>query len=126
MGTAAAAAAKAAAGARRQPGGRAGPGTLSLDVPHQCKKRVRTNVRNVLFQVMKDWEGKHGNSSNNLARSHVQTTWHEARAGLGGQVHERIEVLSMIVKDGVVEMLNVEEGGEYKVSSAEYLLGQLS
>jgi hypothetical protein len=41
---------------------------------------------------MKDWEGKHGNSSNNLARSQVQTTWHEARAGLGGQVHERIEV----------------------------------
>lgn len=33
---------------------------------------------------------------------------------------------SMIVKDGVVSQLNVEEGGEYKVSSAEYLLGQLS
>lgn len=32
---------------------------------------------------------------------------------------------SMIVNDGVVEKLNVEEGGEYKVSSAEYLLGQL-
>jgi hypothetical protein len=34
LGTAAAAAAKAAAGALWQPGGRAGPGTLSLDVPH--------------------------------------------------------------------------------------------
>ena len=33
---------------------------------------------------------------------------------------------SMIVKDGVVETLNVEEAGEYKVSSAEYMLGQLS
>jgi glutaredoxin/glutathione-dependent peroxiredoxin len=33
---------------------------------------------------------------------------------------------SMLVKDGVVEKLNVEEGGEYKVSSAEYLLGQLA
>lgn len=33
---------------------------------------------------------------------------------------------SMIVKDGVVTHLNVEDGGEYKVSSAEYLLGQLS
>ena len=33
---------------------------------------------------------------------------------------------SMIVKDGVVDQLNVEEGGEYKVSSAEYLLDQLS
>ena len=33
---------------------------------------------------------------------------------------------SMIIKDGVVETLNVEEAGEYKVSSAEYMLGQLS
>lgn len=32
---------------------------------------------------------------------------------------------SMLVKDGVVAKLNVEEGGEYKVSSAEYLLGQI-
>jgi peroxiredoxin len=32
---------------------------------------------------------------------------------------------SMIVKDGVVESLNVEEAGEYKVSSAEHMLGQL-
>jgi len=33
---------------------------------------------------------------------------------------------SMIVKDGVVQTLNVEEAGEYKVSSAEHLLSQLS
>jgi peroxiredoxin len=33
---------------------------------------------------------------------------------------------SMLVKDGVVEALNVEAPGEYKVSSAEYLLGALS
>lgn len=32
---------------------------------------------------------------------------------------------SMLVKDGVVQQLNVEDGGEYKVSSAEYLLGKL-
>ncbi len=32
---------------------------------------------------------------------------------------------SMIVKDGVVETLNVEEAGEYKVSSAEHMLSQL-
>jgi peroxiredoxin len=32
---------------------------------------------------------------------------------------------SMLVKDGVVEKLNVEQGGEFKVSSADYLLGQL-
>ena len=33
---------------------------------------------------------------------------------------------SMIVKDGVVQQLNVEEAGEYKVSSAEHMLTQLS
>ncbi len=32
---------------------------------------------------------------------------------------------SMIVKDGVVDKLNVEEPGEYKVSSAEHMLSQL-
>jgi peroxiredoxin len=32
---------------------------------------------------------------------------------------------SMIVNDGVVEQLNVEAPGEYKVSSAEYMLEQL-
>lgn len=32
---------------------------------------------------------------------------------------------SMIVKNGVVDTLNVEEGGEFKVSSAEHLLSQL-
>ena len=33
---------------------------------------------------------------------------------------------SMLVKDGVVQQLNVEEAGEYKVSSAEYLIAQLA
>jgi glutaredoxin/glutathione-dependent peroxiredoxin len=37
----------------------------------------------------------------------------------------RSQRYSMLVKNGVVESLNVEEGGEYKVSSAEYLLGQI-
>jgi peroxiredoxin len=32
---------------------------------------------------------------------------------------------SMLVVDGVVQQLNIEEGGEFKVSSAEHLLGQL-
>ncbi len=32
---------------------------------------------------------------------------------------------SMLVKDGVVEALYVEEPGEYKVSSAEHMLSQL-
>ena len=38
---------------------------------------------------------------------------------------ERSQRYSMIVKDGVVSELNVEEGGEFKVSSAEYMLAQL-
>ena len=38
---------------------------------------------------------------------------------------ERSQRYSMLVKDGVVSELNVEDGGEFKVSSAEYLLGQI-
>jgi glutaredoxin/glutathione-dependent peroxiredoxin len=34
----------------------------------------------------------------------------------------RSQRYSMIVKDGVVESLNVEEGGAFEVSSADYLL----
>jgi len=37
----------------------------------------------------------------------------------------RSQRYSMIVKDGVVSQLNVEQGGEYRVSSAEYMLAQL-
>lgn len=37
----------------------------------------------------------------------------------------RSQRYSMIVKDGVVEQLNVEQGGEFKVSSADYLLEHL-
>ncbi len=32
---------------------------------------------------------------------------------------------SMVVNDGVIEHLNVEEGGAFEVSSAEHMLGQL-
>ena len=38
---------------------------------------------------------------------------------------QRSQRYSMLVNDGVVEQLNVEAPGEFKVSSAEYLLGQL-
>ncbi len=44
-----------------------------------------------------------------------------SRFGLG----QRSQRYSMIVKDGVVTELNVESGGEYRVSSAEYMLEQL-
>lgn len=37
----------------------------------------------------------------------------------------RSQRYSMIVKDGVVKELNVEQGGEFKVSSADYMLNQL-
>jgi len=37
----------------------------------------------------------------------------------------RSQRYSMLVKDGVVSELNVEEGGEYRVSSGDYLLEQL-
>jgi len=38
---------------------------------------------------------------------------------------ERSQRYSMLVKDGVVEELNIETGGEFRVSSAEHLLAQL-
>jgi peroxiredoxin len=37
----------------------------------------------------------------------------------------RSQRYSLIAKDGVVTTLNVEEGGDFKVSSADYMLGQL-
>ncbi len=44
-----------------------------------------------------------------------------SKFGLG----TRGQRFSMIVNDGVLEQLNVEAGGEFRVSSAEYLLAQL-
>ena len=38
---------------------------------------------------------------------------------------KRSQRYSMVVNDGVVEQLNVEEAGEYRASSAEHLLEQL-
>jgi len=38
---------------------------------------------------------------------------------------ERSQRYSMIVEDGVVKSLNVEEPGEFRVSSAEYLMDQI-
>jgi peroxiredoxin len=43
------------------------------------------------------------------------------RFGMG----PRSQRYSMIVKDGTVQELNVEQGGEFRVSSADYLLAQL-
>ncbi len=41
--------------------------------------------------------------------------------GMGG----RSQRYSLIAKDGVVTHVNVENGGEFKVSSADYMLAQL-
>ena len=38
---------------------------------------------------------------------------------------QRSQRYSMVVNDGVVEQLNVEEPGDYRVSGAEYMLEQL-
>ncbi len=38
---------------------------------------------------------------------------------------KRSQRYSMVVDNGVVKELNVEQGGEFKVSSAEYMLAQL-
>src|SRR5881409_78393 len=45
-----------------------------------------------------------------------------SKFGLG----KRSQRYSMIVDDGVVEQLNVEAPGEYRASSAEYMLDQLA
>jgi peroxiredoxin len=44
-----------------------------------------------------------------------------SRFGMG----QRSQRYSMIVEDGVVKELNVEAGGEFRVSAADYLLAQL-
>ncbi|HKX78211.1 MAG TPA: peroxiredoxin [Novosphingobium sp.] len=45
--------------------------------------------------------------------------------GSGHGLGQRGQRFSMIVNDGTVEQLNVEAPGEYKVSGADYMLGQL-
>ncbi len=45
--------------------------------------------------------------------------------GSGFGMGQRGQRFSMVINDGVVEELNVEGPGEFKVSSAEYMLDQL-
>lgn len=51
----------------------------------------------------------------------VGLTMDGSKFGLG----QRGQRFSMIVDDGVVSVLNVEAPGEFKVSSADHMLGQL-
>jgi peroxiredoxin len=43
----------------------------------------------------------------------------------GGGIGKRGQRFSMVVNDGKVETLNIEAPGEFKVSAAEHMLGQL-
>ncbi|MGE3693286.1 MAG: peroxiredoxin [Novosphingobium sp.] len=43
----------------------------------------------------------------------------------GGGLGKRGQRFSMVVNDGTVEQLNIEAAGEFKVSAAEHMLGQL-
>ena len=45
--------------------------------------------------------------------------------GSGFGMGKRGQRFSMVIEDGVVTQLNVEEPGDFKVSSAEHMLGQL-
>lgn len=45
--------------------------------------------------------------------------------GSGFGLGQRGSRWSMVVSNGVVEQLNVEEGGNFQVSSADHMLGQL-
>lgn len=45
--------------------------------------------------------------------------------GSGFGMGKRGQRFSMVVNDGVVEQLNVEDPGDFRVSSAEHMLGQL-
>jgi glutaredoxin/glutathione-dependent peroxiredoxin len=45
--------------------------------------------------------------------------------GSGFGMGKRGQRFSMVINDGVVEQLNIEAPGDFKVSSAEHMLGQL-
>ena len=61
--------------------------------------------------MLADWDGAFSKA--------LGLTFDASKFGLG----ERSQRYSMIVTDGVVKSLNLEEPGAYEVSSAEYLLG---
>jgi peroxiredoxin len=79
--------------------------------------------------VMKAWGENQGVGANILMLADGNGAFTRAvgleldgsRFGMG----HRSQRYSMIVKDCIVKELNVEAGGEYKVSSAEHMLEQL-
>ena len=79
--------------------------------------------------VMQAWSERDGSKditmiadgNGNFAEA-VGLTMDAGKFGMG----KRSQRYSMIVNDGVVEQLNVEAPGEYRASSAEYMLDQLA
>ena len=78
--------------------------------------------------VMAAWGERDGSSDitmladgNGAFADAIGLTMDGSKFGLG----QRSQRYSMIVKDGVVEQLNVEGPGEYRASSAEQMLEQL-
>ena len=86
-----------------------------------------TSVNDVF--VMKAWAKDQGISDevlmladgNGAFAKAIGLDFHVSKAGMG----TRSKRYSAIVKDGVVTTLNIEEPGQFEVSSADYMLGQL-
>ena len=78
--------------------------------------------------VMAAWNKSDGSSDitmladgNGAFADGIGLSFDGSKFGMG----KRSQRYSMIVNDGVIEQLNVEQPGEYNASSAETLLGQL-
>src|SRR5512139_558631 len=79
--------------------------------------------------VMKAW-GKSANAGDKVLMLADGNGDYARALGLsldatGFGMGQRSQRFAMVVKDGVVEQLHVEQGGEFKVSAAEYLLPRL-
>ena len=79
--------------------------------------------------VMSAWNERDGSpditmlaDGNGAFSEAIGLTMDGSKFGMG----QRSQRYSMIVNDGVVEQLNVEAPGEYRASSAEYMLDQLA
>jgi peroxiredoxin len=79
--------------------------------------------------VMQAWNERDGSADITMLAdgngAFAQATGLEMDASKFG-LGKRSQRYSMIVDDGVVEQLNVEAPGEYRASSAEYMLDQLA
>jgi peroxiredoxin len=79
--------------------------------------------------VMKAW-GKSANAGDKVLMLADGNGDYARALGLeldatGFGMGKRAQRFALIVKDGVATQVNVEAGGEFKVSAADYVLGQL-